>query len=95
VRRNPHDPENSFKSCSILDGASDPTARKIASALRGATGWQAKPQWHVCRFRAQSAARKTNARRPWSVKLESGTRGCKGIPMERRKVEATTASPAV
>jgi hypothetical protein len=47
VRPNPHDPENSFKSYSILDGASDPNARKIALALRGATGWQAKHQWHV------------------------------------------------
>jgi hypothetical protein len=46
-------------------------------------------------FRAQSAAHKRNARSPWSVKLETGTRGCQGIPRERRKVEATTASPAV
>jgi len=27
-----------------IGGASDPTAHKIASALRGATGWQAKRQ---------------------------------------------------
>jgi hypothetical protein len=36
-------------------------------------------------------ARKTKVRRPRSVKLESGTRGCH--LRERRKVEATTVNP--
>jgi hypothetical protein len=36
-------------------------------------------------FRVQSVARKTNAHPPWSVKLESGTRRCPGVPRECRK----------